>query len=448
MAEGGTGDRGSGGRVVVAILAGEEELDAAARGGLEELDQEIRVYEDPGEALEAIREAGPDLVIVDAAVPGADPAAFREALSERAVSPEDQLLVVLAPGRTGPPPVPAGIRHYLSRPFPPDALRAYAASLLGASTAGVERAARGSGVRPRLPSNAAVQRLYGEAGRWVGAMLDRARAGEELEISRCRPIAEEILTDLLRSNALVLKSLEPHGSYDLPSHCVNVAIMAGKIANGLAYDLERTLEVVQAGLLHDIGMAKIPGQLLVKKGPLTEVELAKIRRHPEYGAEMIAALGPRYEWMARAVRQEHERLNGQGYPQGLSGDEIDPIARILAVADVFEALSHPRAYRSPFTAFDALQKVVGMQREYFARDVVSALVNEISSFPLDSFVQLNTGEIGRVVATNPDNLLRPKVLILWDAAWKPLPEPRGLDLALDPGISITRTLHEAELPIT
>ncbi|MCZ6476794.1 MAG: hypothetical protein O6851_00500, partial [Gemmatimonadetes bacterium] len=149
-----------------------------------------------------------------------------------------------------------------------------------------------------------------------------------------------------------------------------------------------------------------------------------------------------------AVFQEHERMNGQGYPAGLTGEEIDALARVIAVADVFEAFSHPRTYRSLFTSYEALEKVVGLREEALSAEVVAALVDEISAFPLDSFVLLSTGEIGRVVATNPTNLMRPVIRTVWDPQWRPVEVSRTLDLSEETSVSVTRPLHETEIPIT
>jgi hypothetical protein len=91
---------------------------------------------------------------------------------------------------------------------------------------------------------------------------------------------------------------------------------------------------------------------------------------------------------------------------------------------------------------------VGLRGESLSGDVVAALVDEISAFPLDSFVMLSTGEIGRVVNTNPTNLMRPVVQTVWNPMWEPLDEPRTLDLAEETTVSVTRPLHETELPIT
>ena len=124
------------------------------------------------------------------------------------------------------------------------------------------------------------------------------------------------------------------------------------------------------------------------------------------------------------------------------------LAKIIGLSDVFEALSHPRSYRSPYTALEALEQVSHMRGEYFESGMVAALVNEISAFPMDSYVQLSTGEIGQVVGTNPDNILRPEVVIRWDDSWSPVENPRRIDLVDTPDVTIARALLEAELPIT
>jgi len=303
-------------------------------------------------------------------------------------------------------------------------------------------------LRARSPNPLEPNRLYEEARDYVEETLASVREGVDPDVDRGRMIAERMHTDLLRSNALVNRTLEPHESYDLASHCVNVAILAGKVSLGMISGVEDAVEVIHAGLLHDIGMAKLPIEMLRNQGVWSEREQEALRQHPVYGAEILERCAPRYPWLRRAILHEHERARGQGYPHGLVDRDIDPIARILGVADVFEALSHPRTYRSPFTALQALERVVGMQDEYFPAQVVSALVNEISAFPLDSYVQISSGEIGRVVAIDPANILRPRVELLWDSDWKRIDVARTLDLASRPELTVARSLLDSELPIT
>jgi HD-GYP domain-containing protein (c-di-GMP phosphodiesterase class II) len=303
-------------------------------------------------------------------------------------------------------------------------------------------------VRARTPKPFAKNTLYAEAREYVEETLTLVREGGDPDVDRGRVIAERMHTDLLRDNVLINRSLEPHDSYDLASHSVNVAIIGGKLALGMVSGVEDVVQVIHAGLVHDIGMARLPETLLGNRGAWSDRELEALRKHPILGAEIIERCAPRNEWLKRAVLQEHERARGQGYPYGLYDRDLDPVARILGVADVFEALSHPRSYRSPFTALEALERVVGMQEEYFSPQVVSALVNEISAFPLDSYVQISSGEIGRVVATDPSNILRPKVELVWDANWNPVTESDTLDLATRPDLTVARALLDAELPLT
>lgn len=302
-------------------------------------------------------------------------------------------------------------------------------------------------IRARPPNPMAPNRLYEEAREYVEETLASIREGSDPDVDSGRPIAERMHTDLLRDNGLINRILQPHEIYDLASHCVNVAVIGGKISLGMVADVQETVDVIHAGLLHDIGMARLPLEMLHNYGAWSEREREALRQHPVYGAEILESCAPRCEWLKRAVLQEHERTRGQGYPYGMLERDIDPIAKILGVADVFEALSHPRTYRSPFTALEALERVVGMQEEYFAPQVVSALVNEISAFPLDSYVQISSGEIGRVVATDPSNILRPKLELVWDADWQPIEEPDTLDLAARPDLTVARALRASELPI-
>lgn len=384
-------DRGDQGNRTLVVLLGEIGLSASQRAALEALPWPVRYSNDPSE-LEAAAARG-DLVLT--------------ALTASVLS-------ALATEGSGSPAADSSGRRLRARP----------------------------------PNPFSPNRLYEEAHAYVAGTLESVRTGSEPDVDGGRLLAERMHTDLLRGNSLINRSLEPHDSYDLASHCVNVAVLGGKIALGMVSGVEDAVEVLHAGLLHDIGMARLPVEMLRNPGTWSEREQEALRQHPVYGAEIVERCAPRAEWLRRAVLQEHERTRGQGYPYGLLERDIDPIARILGVADVFEALSHPRTYRSPFTALQALERVVGMQEEYFSPQVVSALVNEISAFPLDSYVQINTGEIGRVIATDPGNILRPRVELVWDSGWNRIEEASTLDLATRPDLTVARALLDSELPIT
>jgi len=430
---------------VLALIGGEGDEARRITEALRTLDPACATVATVEEVAAVFPDVDPHVVIVDAGAVGLSAQDLSSALSDLTDTELPPILVLHDSAMPGSSP-DASDPHYLYRPFASQTLAALAMHL---ALGGPEHAGVGSEDESLRPTDILKPNpLYEKARDYAEGILASAREGEPPDIPGSREIAEQIHTDLLRSNALVRKVLEPHASFDLASHSVNVAIIAGKISLGLADPPNEVVSTIQAGLVHDIGMARIPEALIGKMGTLTEDELAEVRRHPEYGCEILEPFGSSLEWLARVILQEHERANGQGYPLGLPAASIDPLAKIVAVADVFEALSHPRTYRSPHTTFDALEQVVGMQDEYFASHVVSALVNEISSFPPDSYVQLSTGEICQVVSTNHENLMRPRVRVIWDADWGRLERTHNVDLASNPAITVTRSLLEAELPIT
>ena len=399
---------------------------------------------DPAQAadpLVAARDAGADVLLVhedfQASRRPSDAAAGHGAGSTAG----PRVVVLLDGSRSDPADrVPPADLH-LTAPCSPALLAAAIRSLRS------DMAGAAEGVRARQPERGASARLHAEALAATAAVLASAAKDLTPSLDEARLISERIHTSLLLDNYLVNRSLEPHTPYDLASHSVNVAVIAGKLALGMALPSEQVVRAILAGLAHDVGMARLPKSLLSNPGRFTPEQREELRRHPELGAEILEPLGSSWEWLHRVVLQEHERRQGQGYPLGLTGGAIDPLARIVAVADVFEALSHPRTYRSPNTALEALEQIATMGGEWFDPGVVAALVNEISAFPLDSFVQLTSGEIARVISTNPENLFRPEVELLWDSDWQRIDPPRRLDLSGEPAVTVARLLLANELPL-
>lgn len=155
-------------------------------------------------------------------------------------------------------------------------------------------------------------------------------------------------------------------------HCRRVARNA--VAVGWALGLsDADVEVLRwAALLHDLGKIAVPDYILLKNGRLSEDEFAEIRRHPSYGADLLTSVSSAFRPIADVVRAHHERWDGLGYPLGLRSDEIPELARIIAVVDVFEALTSDRPYRSPMPGNQALQYVTHGSGTQFDPVVVSA----------------------------------------------------------------------------
>ena len=157
-------------------------------------------------------------------------------------------------------------------------------------------------------------------------------------------------------------------------HCQRVAENSVVLGRALGLSPGELDLLYWSGMLHDLGKIAVPAYILQKQGRLTSEEFGEIRRHPSYGADLLAAVSPEFRAMADIVRTHHERWDGQGYPLGYRGAEIPLLARIIAVVDVFEALTSDRPYRSPMAPEQAIQYIESGASSQFDPEVVSLFV--------------------------------------------------------------------------
>jgi hypothetical protein len=163
-----------------------------------------------------------------------------------------------------------------------------------------------------------------------------------------------------------------------------------------------------------------------------------IEQHPELGYQALRKLGTTYDWLAEVVCQAHERWNGQGYPNKLKGRQINEFAQIIGVVDVFDALVSPRPYRRRFLPHEAVRELVEVERTAFPREVIKALVEQLSAYPIGTSVRLSTGELCTVIRVNTRFPLRPVVLI-GEGPTDGL-AARQVDLSTSPRVAIIETV--------
>lgn len=266
---------------------------------------------------------------------------------------------------------------------------------------------------------------------------------DELDVEALSTLATGIAEALKRSDQLLVQAMSGPAGPPLITNLVNVAILATKVGAGLGYHGKELERLTFAGLLHDIGLFAVPQSLITKSGRLTRDERTLIEQHPELGYQAIRKVGPKYDWLAQVVRQAHERWNGQGYPNKLKERQISEFAQIIGVVDVFDALVSPRGYRRRFFPHEAVRELIVAERTAFPREVVKALVEQLSAYPLGTSVRLTTGEVGSVMRVNARYPLRPVVWIEGDAARNQ--EGMQLDLSLTPLVSIIETLEPPDV---
>lgn len=192
-------------------------------------------------------------------------------------------------------------------------------------------------------------------------------------------------------------------------HSVDVATVAMIIAKNQGLPREDIHNIGIAGLLHDIGKSKIPLEILNKPGKLNDDEFAVMKRHSEFGYEILKNKEGISPAIALAVLQHHEKMNGTGYPLGSTSDKITHYARILSVADVYDALVTERPYKKSFSQRNAIELIMSMTEE-LDLDSMRSFLNSVILYPVDSTVHLSTGEDARVVKNNSHSVLRPTVV--------------------------------------
>lgn len=232
----------------------------------------------------------------------------------------------------------------------------------------------------------------------------------------------------LNSNVLLnLSFLNTQNNY-LFSHATNVSVVAMIIGRELKLDKAVVKNLGLAALLHDYGMVKIDPQIYEQTQELTPEQWGELKRHPEYGYELLAASKDFSEEILNGIRQHHERVDGSGYPWNLQGEQIGLFGRIIAVADVYDACVSPRKHRHRMTPYESLKCLLS-DSKVFDIKILKALISSMAIYPIGSFVRLNTGEIAKVVGINHGFPFRPEIRIYCDRNKNKLEKPIRINLS-------------------
>ncbi|HHU52283.1 MAG TPA: HD domain-containing protein [Firmicutes bacterium] len=242
-------------------------------------------------------------------------------------------------------------------------------------------------------------------------------------------VVKNLVSELLEQVELdsdLMLNLTHLKSYDdyLFSHCVNVSILSILIGEALGYPKEELNLIGTAALVHDLGMMKVPNKIWKKNGVLDAEEVNLIKNHPLYGVEMLKDFP---EEILSIVKEHHEKYDGSGYPQGLKGEEIAFKARIVGLADVYDACISNRPYRPRLTPQQALQ-IIFQDKEKYDPHILKAFISVMAIYPIGSLVKLNTGEIAKVIRVNKNQPFRPVIKVLFDRNGNKLDEPLRINL--------------------
>ncbi|SCZ05265.1 HD-GYP domain-containing protein [Alkaliphilus peptidifermentans] len=235
---------------------------------------------------------------------------------------------------------------------------------------------------------------------------------ENEKFSKIKDIVNHIVTRLLSKKNILLYMTDIRGIDDYTFHH-SLYVCVYSLVIGVAFEYSRKqLEDLGIGaLLHDIGKVVIPSSILKKPWILTGSEYEEIKKHSIEGYNIVKEIEGISEESCIIVRDHHERFDGTGYPHGLKGKEIHEYARIVAICDVFDALTSNRIYRERITSHYALEYLIALGNHQFDYDIIKIFLKHITIYPIGTNVQLESGERGVVIERNDDLPTRPIVRV-------------------------------------
>jgi HD-GYP domain-containing protein (c-di-GMP phosphodiesterase class II) len=299
--------------------------------------------------------------------------------------------------------------------------------------------------------NAGVERQTHETGRVTSLanLLIALEAGRAADVQRFVEMAEAVVAEAQECGPLRFLEGASDPARFIASHSLNVAQVMARVVRHDADLRSRQMECVLAALVHDVGMLRVPADLLTRPDKLDDEQRRLVEAHCRAGATLLAPLLPDATWLTEAACSHHERGDGTGYPDGLREFQIKPLTRMLAVCDVYASLCAVRPYRPARETRTALADTLLLAEQGLLDRHHAECLLHLSFYPVGSVVELADGAVGVVVATpgprrDLNSPARPVVALLTDSEGAALALPSHLDLAQCDNHSIVRTLSSAE----
>ncbi|GAB6038590.1 HD-GYP domain-containing protein [Fundidesulfovibrio butyratiphilus] len=260
-------------------------------------------------------------------------------------------------------------------------------------------------------------------------VLDAVAVGRPFDAQACQDLAREVSASVSRNrDALVclawLHDTDPY----LLRHSASVSVLAAAFGDFLGLNRVQVGELALAGFLHDVGKALSPQDVLAKPGRLTPEQFHRLKFHPIESCTVISARMSLPQHVIRGISEHHERVDGSGYPRGISGKELSFFGQILGVADVYDAMTQDRPHQKAVTPGKALGTMYARRDKDFSAGILERFIKCLGVYTVGSLVRLNSGECAVVCESNPDTPLRPKVAIVFDERMRPM-HPVSVDLA-------------------
>lgn len=265
---------------------------------------------------------------------------------------------------------------------------------------------------------------------YIDRALEDVRLGQAVNTDEAKELVTEVANSITRSpHAMVwLTNMKERDEYT-SIHCMNVCIMAVSFGRSIGMSKSELETIGLGGLLHDLGKMRVPLEILNKPSKLTVEEFEVMKTHPMEGFNMLKEQGDLPLEVLDIVKHHHERRNGKGYPSQLDGDEINNMTRMVAIVDVYDAITSDRCYHDAITPYDALRNMYEWVNEDFDKDIIEKFIKCLGIYPIGCVVELNLGHVGIVVSASEKSKLRPIVMLVLNSKRERFPMPKLINLA-------------------
>ncbi|GAB1432314.1 HD-GYP domain-containing protein [Spirochaetota bacterium] len=283
----------------------------------------------------------------------------------------------------------------------------------------------------------------------LNGIMESIASNEKVDSKIIDKLSQDILQLVREKESALISSvisLDIKG-YNLARSGVNSAILSIMVGQTLKLPAHRLMHLATGALLHDVGMLRIPDSIIQKKGALSPEEAQKMKAHPLISYRIITKELMYPEDIGLVALQHHERWDGAGYPRRGAGQGIDLLARIVSVADAFEAMISHKPYRDSMMGYTAIKNLLSDNSRRFDPDILKAFVKSIGIYPIGSTVVLNNAAIARVIDSHAEAPLRPKLKIIVDEFGKHYKDDTGdvLDLLSEKTLFIAKALNTKEI---
>lgn len=265
----------------------------------------------------------------------------------------------------------------------------------------------------------------------VRKFLNRIKSGEKIELATLTNIVQGVKT--IRRNEDIMMCLNENldSQYYAFSHTLNVALLAMMIGKWLILPEREITHLVYAGILHDIGKMRVDPEIMNKPGKLTEEEFEQVKQHPALGYRLLDDLKFLSKNIKYGVLLHHEREDGSGYPLGCKGDKIPEVAKIIAVADIYDAMTSKRVYSQEVSPFKVFKIMEDQSYGRLDLNITKTLLSKMANFYVGQRVILSNEEKGEIVFINPNRISSPIVKT----------SSRFIDLSMESNIKIERVAN-------